>query len=82
MCFRYAKISGPKVMKGLVLAPDIWVSDQKITKIDVFAYFRIIKPLVEYEDTPATERYFLKLLLVVKKTFCERMVLWHECIRC
>ena len=73
MCFRYAKISGPKVMKVFVLASEIWVSDPKMTKIDgfFFAYFRIIKLLVEYEDTPATERYFLKLLLVVKYTFCE-----------
>ena len=79
MCFRNAKISGPKVMKGFILASDIWVSDPKMAKIDVFyAYFRIIQFLVEYEDTSATERYFLKLLLVVKYTFCERMVLWHQ----
>ena len=83
MCFRYAKISGPKVITGFVLAFDIWVSDQKMTKIDVFfCLFSDIKLLVEYEDTSATERYFLKLLLVVNYTFSERMVLWHECIRC
>ena len=82
MCLRYAKISGPKVMKGFVMASDIWVSDPKIIKIDVFAYFWIIKLLVKYEDTTATERYFLKLLLVAKYTFCERMVMWHECIPC
>ena len=82
MRFRYAKISHPNVMKGFVLASDIWVSDPKMTKIDIFfAYFRIIKLLVEYEDTSATERYLLKLLLVVKYTFCERMVLWQEWIR-
>ena len=71
--------SGPKGMKGFVLASGLWVSDPKMTKNDVFfAYFRIIKLLLEYEDTHATERYFLKLLLVVKFTFYERMVLWHE----
>ena len=80
MCLRYTKISGSKVMKGFVLAIDIWVSDPKITKIDFFAYFRIIKLLVEYEDMPATERYFLKLFLVVKYTVCERTVMRHECI--
>ena len=41
----------------------------------------MIKLLVEYEDTSATERYFLKLLVVGKYTFCERMVLWQEYIR-
>ena len=82
MCLRYAKISGPKVMKGFVLTSDIWVSGPKINKNDVFAYFRIIKLLVDYEDTPATDRYFLKLLLVVKYTFCKRVVMWHDCIRC
>ena len=74
------KYRGPKVMKGFVLASDIWVSDPKMTKIDVFGLFWIIKLLVEYEDTPATERYFLKLLLMVKYKFCERIVLLHECI--
>ena len=82
MCLIYAKISALKLMKGFVLASDILVSDPKIAKIDVFAYFQIIKLLVEYEDTPATERFFLQLLLVVKYTFCERMVMRHECIRC
>ena len=83
MCFRYAKITGPKVMKGFVLASDIWISDPKMAKIDVlFAYFRMIKRLVEYEETSATEGYFLKLLLMVKYSVCERMVLWQECIRC
>ena len=74
MGFRYTKISGQKVIKGFVLVSDIWVSDPKLM---FFAFFRIIKLLVEYEDMHATERYFLKLLLVVKYTFCERMVLWH-----
>ena len=36
MCFRYAKISGQKIMMGFILASDIWVSDQKMAKIDVF----------------------------------------------
>ena len=36
MCLRYAKISGPKTMKGFVLASDIWVSNPKMTKIDIF----------------------------------------------
>ena len=35
MCFRYAKISGPKGMKGFVLASDVWVSGPKMTQIDV-----------------------------------------------
>ena len=61
MCFRYAKISGPKVMKGFVFVSDIWVSDPKMTEIEFFLhFFRIIKLLVAYEDTPVTERYFLK----------------------
>ena len=81
MCFRYANISDPKVMKGLILASDILVTDPKMAKIDVFLlFFRIIKLLVEYEDTSATERYFPTLLLVVKYTFCEGMVPWHACI--
>ena len=79
MCFRYARISGQNVITAFILASDIWVSDPKMAKIDVFlVYFRMIKPLVEYEDTSATERYFLKLLVVVKNTFCERMILWQE----
>ena len=82
MCLRYAKHSGPKVKKGFVLESDIWISDPKITKIGVFVYFRKMKLLVENEDRPATERYLLKLLLGVKYTFCERIVMWHECIRC
>ena len=36
MCFRYAKISGPKVIKGYVLASDIWVSDPKMAKLTGF----------------------------------------------
>ena len=39
-----------------------------------FANFWIFKLLVEYEDTPATERYFVKLMQVVRYTFCKRMV--------
>ena len=39
MCFRYEKISGPKVIKGFVLAPDIKVSDPKMAKIDVVFFF-------------------------------------------
>ena len=46
-----------------------------------FANFQIFKLLVEYEDTSATQRYFVILLLVVKYTFCKRMVMWKECIR-
>ena len=52
MCFRYAKIFGLEVMKGFVFTSDIWVSDPKLT---FFAYLRIIKLLLEYEDTHATE---------------------------
>ena len=82
MCFRYAKISGPKVMNGFVLMFYIWVSDPKLTFSANFAGFFIFKLLVEYEDTSATERYFVKLLLVVKYTSCKRMVMWKECIQC
>ena len=32
MCFIYAKVSDPKVIKGFVLASDISVSDQKLTQ--------------------------------------------------
>ena len=82
MLFRYAKISGLKVMNGFVLTFYIWVSDPKLTFFANFARFWIFKLLVAYEDTSATERYFVKLLLVVKYTFCKRMVLWQECIQC
>ena len=82
MCFRYAKISGSRVMKGFGVASDLWVYVRKMAKIDVFAYFRIIKLLAEYEDTSATQRYFLKKLLVVKYTLCKKMVLWQKCIQC
>ena len=84
MRFRYAKNSGQKVIKGFILASDIWVSDPKMAKIDgvFFVCFRMIKLLVENEDTSATERYFHKLLAVLKYTFCERIVLWQECIPC
>ena len=51
-------------------------------KIDVFANFQIFKLLVEYDDRRTTERYFVKFILVVKYTFCKRMVMWHECLRC
>ena len=39
MCFKYAKISGQKVMKGFILASDICVSDPKMAKIDIFGLF-------------------------------------------
>ena len=76
MCFRYAKISGPKVMNGFILTFYILVSDPKLTFFANFARFLKFKLLVEYEDTSVTERYFIKLLLVVKYTFCKRMVMW------
>ena len=78
--FRYAKTSGPKVMKGLVLAFDVWVSDPKSKFLANFAKFQIFILLVEYENTSATKRYFILLLLVIKYTFCKRMVMWKECI--
>ena len=47
-------------------------------KIDVFANFLIFKLLVDV-DTHATERYFLKLLLLVKLVaYSVKLVLWHE----
>ena len=83
MCFRYAKISGPKVINGFVMTFYIWVSDPKLTfLLPILPDFWIFKLLVEYEDTSATERYFVKVLLVVKYTFCKRMVMWQECIQC
>ena len=55
-------LSSLKVMKGFILASDIWVS---IPKLMCFANFLIFKLLVD-EDMHAIERYFFKLLLVVK----------------
>ena len=77
--FRYAKLSCPKVIKGSILASDVWMSDPNLM---FFADFRIFKLMVKYEDTSATERYFVKLLSVVRYTICKRMVVWQECIRC
>ena len=54
------------VMKGFILASDIWVSDPKLT---FFAYFRIFKLLVEYEETHATERYLQLNTHSVKEWF-------------
>ena len=82
MCFRFAKISGTKVMNACVLTFYIRVSDPKLTFLPILSYFWIFKVLGEYEDTSATERYFVKLLLVVKYTFCKGMVMWQECIQC
>ena len=82
MCFRYAKLSGPKVMNGFVLTFYIWLSDPTLTFLPILPDFWIFTLLVEYEDTSATERYFVKLLLVVKYTFCKRLVMWQECIQC
>ena len=79
MFSRYAKISGPKIIKGSILASDVWLSDPNLM---VFADFGIFKLTVKYEDMPATERYFVKLLFVVRYTICKRMVVWQECIRC
>ena len=56
-------------MKGSILVSDIWVSDPKLM---FFADIRIFKVMVKYEDTPATERYFDKLLLVVRHTICKK----------
>ena len=82
ICFRYVKTSGPKVLKGFILTSEIWVSDAKLTLLPIFANFRTFKLLVENEDTLATQRYFVKLLLMVKYTFSKRMVVSHVCIRC
>ena len=68
MCFRDAKISGPTVINGFVLSFYIWVSDPKLTFLPELSDFWIFKLLVEYEDTSATERNFVKLLLMVKYT--------------
>ena len=67
--------SGPKVTKGFVLASDIWLSDPKLMFFAIFANFQIFKLLVEYEDTCATERYFVKFLLMVKYIFCKGWLL-------
>ena len=75
------KKSGPKVKKDFVLAFDVWVSDLKLKFLANFANFQIFKLLVEYEDTSVTQKYFVILLLVVKYTFCKRIVMWKECIR-
>ena len=57
--YRYAKISSPKVMKGLFLASDIGMSDPFICHfLPIFRF----KLLVEYEDTCVTERYFVNCL--------------------
>ena len=77
--FGNAKISGTKVIKGSILASDVWLSDQNLM---FFADFWIFKLMVKYNDTPATERYFVKLFLVVRYTICKRMVVRQECIRC
>ena len=82
ICFRYVKTSGPKVLKGFILTSETWVSDQKLTFLPIFANFRTFKLLVETEDTLATQRYFVKVLLMVKYPFSKRMVVSHECIRC
>ena len=64
--FQICKNIWRKSNEGLVLATDIWVSDQKLT---FFAEFRIFKLLVEYKDMHATEKYFVNFLLVVKYAF-------------
>ena len=43
--YRYVNITDPKVMKGFVLASNIWVFDPKLIIL-----------LVEYEGTRATHR--------------------------
>ena len=48
-----------------MFASNTWASDLKVTSL---ANFRIFKLLVKYEDNRATERYFVKLILVVKHT--------------
>ena len=82
ICFRYVKTSGPKVLNGFILTSETWVSDPKLTFLPIFANFRTFKLLVETEDRLATQRYFVKVLLMVKYTFSKRMVVSHECIRC
>ena len=44
------------------------VSDPKLTFLPIYANFRTFKLLVETEDTLATQRFFVKLLLMVKYT--------------
>ena len=77
--FRFAKIFSPKVIKGSILASDVWMSNPNLM---FFADFWIFKLMEKYKDTPATERYFAKLLLVVRYTIGKRMVVWKECIQC
>ena len=60
MCFRYAKITGQKVMKGFVLASDLWVSDPKMTKIDIFCIF---------SDNQTSGRIIMKTRLPQKDIF-------------
>ena len=61
-------------MKVSILASDKWGFNPKLT---ILANFQIFKLKIQYEVTRATKIYFVRLLLMIKYSYCEKIVWWH-----